>query len=665
MQGKRVRYVPGWDCHGLPIELKVLQSMDADSAKGTHPDQAPQEGARVRAQDGGRAARDSFKRYGVWGDWEDPVPHPPPGVRGCADGGVRQDVPQRPRVPRQEARALVAQRRMTALAEAELEYPEGHVSQSVYVAFPIADASASDRATNSRRSIGRLTTASLAVWTTTPWTMPANAAVAVNDQLDYALVEVVSWERFEADPTREDGSSAAWWARRWWWRRAWCRGAAKKGAWRSRRCAPVKGAALEGITYAHPMYDRALARGGRRRLHHHRVRHRLVHTAPGHGQEDYLTGLKHGLPLFSPVDDEGDFTAEAGRRSSGKNGARRRQRGVHREASESDALMLQEAYGHKYPYDWRTKKPTIFRATSQWFASVEGFPGRRARGARRRSSSSPRRARSACGPMVSGRNDWCISRQRAGACPSRASTTRRRKEPLMDEATIAHVTEIVRTKGTDAWWELDIADLLPEQYKDKAATLVKGTDTMDVWFDSGSSWAGVVKRAVSSTPRTCTSRGIRPAPRLVPIVAPHGRRRGGGRAVQDHPHARVRAGREGVQDVQELGNVVDPRLVIEGGKNQKQEPAYGADTLRLWVASTDYTSDVLIGPGTLKQTSDAYRKLRGTVRFLMGNVNDFDPPRTPCRTTNSRRSTGTSSARRRTPSTRLETRTRRTRTPPP
>ena len=350
----------------------------------------------------------------------------------------------------------------------------------------------------------------------------------------------------------------------------------------------------------------------------------LVHTAPGHGQEDYITGLKHGLPLISPVDDAGKFTEDAGDDLNGLAVLDAGNAACVEKLRDVGALIMTEAYGHKYPYDWRTKKPTIFRATEQWFASVEGFRDEALKaldGIEFIPASGAKRMR----PMVSGRNDWCISRQRSWGVPIPCFYDVETREPLMDERTIKHVTEIVREKGTDAWWELDLVDLLPEEYKDRADSLVRGTDTMDVWFDSGSSWAGV-----------CKARGLNyPADMYLEGSDQH---RGwfqsslltGVAAAGQAPYKTILThgfvlDEKGYKMSKSLGNVIDPRLVIEGGKNQKQDPAFGADTLRLWVASTDYTSDVLIGMNVLKQTSDAYRKLRGTLRFLMGNIGDFAP----------------------------------------
>ena len=623
MRGKRVRYVPGWDCHGLPIELKVLQSMDPEARKALTPIKLRKK-ARQFALKTVDAQRASFKRYGCWADWEDPYLTLLPEYE-AAQMEVFGKMFLNGHVYRGEKPVHWSPSSMTALAEAELEYPEGHVSRSVYVAFPIADASSvgsRDKSEFPAEHLDALTTASLAVWTTTPWTMPANAAVAVNDQLDYALVEMdLGGEGSEAgdgervkktlvvaeglvDAVRE-----------------------KLGASSHVTLCTFKGAVLEGLRYSHPMYpDRAASPvviGGEYITTESGTG--LVHTAPGHGQEDYLTGLKHGLPLLSPVDDAGDFTAEAGADLEGKNVLGDGNDACVEALRASGALLLEEAYGHKYPYDWRTKKPTIFRATAQWFASVEGFRDE-ALEALDDVTFIPASGAKRMRPMVSGRNDWCISRQRAWGVPIPCFyDATANDEPLMNAETIAHVTAIVAEKGTDAWWELPIEDLLPDAYKSRAADLVRGTDTMDVWFDSGSSWAGVVKARGLKYPADMylegsdQHRGWFQSSLLTGVAAE-------GKAPYETvlTHGFV-LDEKGFKMSKSLGNVVDPKTIIEGGKNQKTDPAYGADTLRMWVASTDYTGDVLLGQNVLKQTSEQYRKLRGTVRFLMGNVGDFDP----------------------------------------
>lgn len=444
-----------------------------------------------------------------------------------------------------------------------------------------------------------------------------------------------------------------------------------------------KGQALEGATYRHPLAGRVspVVMGGDYITTESGTG--LVHTAPGHGQEDYLTGMKYGLPLLSPVDGDGKFTAEAGEEFVGKSVLSDGTAAVIGALERTGCLVLEEAYKHKYPYDWRTKEPTIFRATEQWFASVEGFreaaltavgevnwvpavgekritvrfwacsrspsfclPRREGREIRipegrllgwsvknkpsMNECLDPSLARSLalCSPqpMVAGRNDWCISRQRTWGLPIPAFFDKVTGEAVMDADSIAHIQAVFAKHGSDAWWTLDLKELLPEKLHARADSLRKGTDTMDVWFDSGSSWAGVVDTrpdlrwpADLYLEGSDQHRGWFQSSLLTSVAA-----RGKAPYKQVLTHGFV-LDEKGFKMSKSLGNVVDPRLVIDGGKDEKQQPPYGADVLRLWVSSVDYTSDVLIGPAILKQMSEHYRKIRGTLRFLLGNLDDFDP----------------------------------------
>ena len=600
MNGKKVRFVPGWDCHGLPIELKVLQSMDAEARKNLTPIKLRYK-AKAFAEKTVKAQREQFKRYGVWADWEDPYMTLLPEYE-AAQMEVFGSMFLNGHIYRGKKPVHWSPSSMTALAEAELEYPEGHFSQSIYVAFPVSEIP--DSTPSALRDL--LKDASLAIWTTTPWTMPANAAVAVNAKLDYSVCRVESTGKtlVVAEGLRE--------------------AVAAKLETVLTTLGTFKGQDFENVQYSHPFYERKspVIIGGEYITTETGTG--LVHTAPGHGQDDYISGMKYGLPLYSPVDNAGLFTAEAGGDLEGKDVLGDGNVLCIEKLETAGALLKREKYGHKYPYDWRTKKPTIFRATEQWFASVEGFREDALKELDKLQfipESGSKRMR----PMVSGRADWCISRQRAWGVPIPAFYHKDTNEVLMDEAIIKHVTEIVRAKGTNAWWELEVEDLLPEEHKAKAGEYVRGTDTMDVWFDSGSSWAGVVKTRGMSFPADVylegsdQHRGWFQSSLLTGVgamgQAPY-------KTILTHGFV---LDEKGYKMSKSLGNVIDPRTVIEGGKNQKQEPGYGADTLRLWVASTDYSGDVSIGMNIIKQTSEAYRKLRGTIRFAMGVLDDFNP----------------------------------------
>ncbi|XP_010547028.1 PREDICTED: isoleucine--tRNA ligase, chloroplastic/mitochondrial [Tarenaya hassleriana] len=619
LQNYRVQYVPGWDCHGLPIELKVLQSLDQESRKELTPVKLRAKAAKF-AKSTVKTQMASFKRYGVWADWNNPYLTLDPEYE-AAQIEVFGQMALQGYIYRGRKPVHWSPSSRTALAEAELEYPEGHVSRSIYVLFKLVSGAKTGLLEEFFPNL------SVAIWTTTPWTVPANAAVAVNAKLQYSVVEVQSYT--------EDDS-------------------ALKGSKKKRLGNVLKnqqtlflivatdlvpaleakwgvkliinktflGSDLENCRYAHPIDNKEcpVVIGGDYITTESGTG--LVHTAPGHGQEDYATGLKYGLSVFSPVDDEGKFTEEAGQ-FSGLSVLAEGNSAVVDYLDEKLSLVMEESYAHKYPYDWRTKKPTIFRATEQWFASVEGF-----RGATMDAISNvkwiPPQAENRISAMTSSRSDWCISRQRTWGVPIPVFYHVKTKEPLMNEETIDHVKSIISQKGSDAWWYMSVEDLLPEKYRDKAADYEKGTDTMDVWFDSGSSWAGVLgKRDGLSFPAdvylegTDQHRGWFQSSLLTSIAtkgkAPYS-------AVITHGFV---LDEKGMKMSKSLGNVVDPRMVIEGGKNSKDAPAYGADVLRLWVSSVDYAGDVLIGPQILRQMSDIYRKLRGTLRYLLGNLHDW------------------------------------------
>ena len=619
LQGRSVRYVPGWDCHGLPIELKVLQSMKSSERRELSPLQLRRR-ARDFALETVEKQKAQFQRYGVWGDWDAPYLTLDPAYE-AAQLGVFGRMFEKGHIYRGLKPVHWSPSSGTALAEAELEYPEGHVSQSIYVALPLSGAEGSAAGAPGHPAAEALGSGrcALAVWTTTPWTMPGNSAVAVNDRLEYSVCErgggggylivasdLVAAVAEKLGPEGADGGGGL------------------------REVARVSGADLEGCTYSHPLYAAREASpvvvGGDYITTETGTG--LVHTAPGHGAEDYAVGLRCGLPLRSPVDGRGNFTAEAGAEFEGLNVLKGANDAVIAALEREGALLLEEAYGHKYPYDWRTKKPTIFRATEQWFASVDGFKEEALAQIEGPVDWLPASGQNRIAAMTAGRSDWCISRQRAWGVPIPAFYDKETGEELMTPETIAHVQAIVAERGSDAWFELDVAELLPESLRSRAPELRKGTDTMDVWFDSGSSWASVVQGREGEGLRWPANlylegsdqhRGWFQSSLLTAVAAT-------GRA----PYERVLThgfvlDEKGAKMSKSVGNVVDPRLVIEGGNNQKTEPAYGADVLRLWVSSVDYTSDVLVGPNILKQAFEGYRKVRGTLRFVLGNLNDFDP----------------------------------------
>ncbi|MBD2136671.1 isoleucine--tRNA ligase [Anabaena sp. FACHB-1237] len=607
LQGRKIRYVAGWDCHGLPIELKVLQNMKQAERQNLTPLQLRQK-AKQFALGAVEDQLKSFKRYGIWGDWENPYLTLKPEYE-AAQIGVFGEMYLKGYIYRGLKPVHWSPSSKTALAEAELEYPEGHVSRSIYAAFPVVKVA--DKVKTVLEPL--MPDLGVAVWTTTPWTIPGNLAVAVNGALNYAVVEV----------SRKDAEA-----------QKGCKYLIVAAELVERLSVVLNadltvkstflGQDLEHTIYHHPLFNREspVVIGGDYITTESGTG--LVHTAPGHGQEDYIVGQRYGLPVLAPVDDSGNFTDEAGN-FSGLNVLSEGNQAVIDALNEVGSLLKESPYEHKYPYDWRTNKPTIFRATEQWFASVSGF-----REDALKAIASvrwiPAQGENRITPMVAERSDWCISRQRSWGVPIPVFYDEETGEPLLNADTINHIQAIFAAKGSDAWWELSVEELLPEQYRNNGKKYRRGTDTMDVWFDSGSSWAAVAKqRPELSYPADMylegsdQHRGWFQSSLLTSVavngIAPY-------KTVLTHGFVLDEQGRKMSKSV---GNVVDPQVMINGGKDQKKEPAYGADVLRLWVSSVDYSGDVRLGGNIMKQLADVRNKIRNTARFLLGSLHDFDP----------------------------------------
>jgi isoleucyl-tRNA synthetase len=608
LKGRKVRYVPGWDCHGLPIELKVIQDMKPEERQNLSPLELRKKAAEFALKTV-EEQKLCFQRMGVWAEWDRPYLTLQPEYE-AAQIGVFGQMVLKGYIYRGLKPVHWSPSSKTALAEAELEYPEGHVSRSIFASFKVT------HVTDAAKAILEPFQDDLAVaiWTTTPWTIPANLAVAVNPDLSYAIVEVAG-----RDDNHYTGCKYAIVAA------DMVEGLATKLNLNLTTRSVIKGAELEHCKYKHPLYDREspVIIGGDYITTESGTG--LVHTAPGHGQEDYIVGQKYGLAILAPVDGDGNFTEEAGELFQGENVLGNGNQLVIEALLEANSLIKEEAYPHKYPYDWRTKKPTIFRATEQWFASVKGFK-EEALKAISEVEWIPAQGENRIRPMVAERSDWCISRQRNWGVPIPVFYDNETNEPLLTEETINHVQGIFREHGSDAWYSMSVEELLPESYRHNGRNYRLGTDTMDVWFDSGSSWAAVARQRDNLVypvdmylEGSDQHRGWFQSSLLTSVanngIAPF-------KTVLTHGFVLDEKGRKMSKS---LGNIVDAMVVMNGGKNQQKDPAYGADVVRLWVSSVDYSNDVLIGPNVLKQLSDASRKIRNTARFLLGNLHDFDP----------------------------------------
>ncbi|MEW6386024.1 MAG: isoleucine--tRNA ligase [Thermodesulfobacteriota bacterium] len=589
MAGFACPYVPGWDCHGLPIEHQVDKELKAQGQ--ALPQLEVRNRCRAYAEKFIDIQREEFERLGVLGDWRHPYLTMDPAYVAAIvteygkfflNGSI-----YRSKKPIHWCATC-----HTALAEAEVEY-EDHHTPSIYVKFPLISPPAGAPELGGRP-------VSLVIWTTTPWTLPANLAIAVHPDLDYVALQVGE-ELLVVAADLAAGLLAFW-------------------GLKGEEVLRVSGRQLEGAVARHPWLERdsqviladyvtVTAGTG------------LVHIAPGHGQEDYDSGLKYGLKPYSPVDDSGCFTKEvpefAGESVWGANP------GIIDLLRRKGALLLAEEASHSYPHCWRCKQPIIFRATEQWFISMEQNGLReKALEAIDGAAWIPRWGRERIYQMVEQRPDWCISRQRAWGVPIVAFHCQGCGEVVLTREILDGIIARVRREGADFWFASPVTELLPPEIscpRCQGKDFRKETDILDVWFDSGVSFAAVLEGnpelrfpADLYLEGSDQHRGWFHSSLLAAVgtrgQAPY-------RGVLTHGFVVDGDGRKMSKS---LGNVIVPQEVMQ---------AYGAEILRLWVAAEDYRDDVRLSDGILKQLAEAYRRFRNTARFMLGNLYDFDPER--------------------------------------
>ncbi len=590
MQGKDTAFIPGWDCHGLPIEWKIEEKYR--KKKMNKDDVDPVEFRRECREFAAHwidVQKEQFKRLGLVADWDNPYTT----MAYDAEATIVEELLKfstSGALYRGSKPVMWSPVEKTALAEAEVEYHD-HTSTQIDVAFDVVET-----------KCDALKGAKVIIWTTTPWTIPANRAICYGNDIDYLVLEHNGNKIVIAEVLRADFM-------------------ARIGVESLDVVAPLKGSELEGTICAHPWRGHFEAKGGYDfdvpLLAGDHVTTEagtgFVHTAPGHGEDDYKVGhLQYGIPVPQTVNGSGCYF-DTVPLVAGKH--------VYKIAPEicellGDALLASSSMVHSYPHSWRSKAPLIFRNTPQWFISMEktGLRDTALNAIRNEVNWFPARSQNRIEAMVRDRPDWVISRQRAWGVPITIFVHKESDEILVDADVNDRIVKAFKENGADAWITVPAQEFLGEAYN--ADDYEQVTDILDVWFDSGCTHAFVTeKREELSAPadlyiegtdqhrgwfqssllESCGTRGHAPYKN----VLTHG-------FVQD---------KNGRKMSKSLGNVVNPHKIIQ---------QYGADILRLWVVSTDYTDDVRIGDEIMKGAADAYRKIRNTMRFMLGNLNDFD-----------------------------------------
>ena len=584
LRGYNAPYIPGWDTHGLPIEWKIMEEL-GEKAKNMTPLQIRQE-CKKYALKWVEKQKEGFKRLGILGNWDNPYITLRPEYE-AEQLKVFKQIYENGYIYKGLKPVYWSPTTETALAEAEIEYKDV-TSHSIYVKFE------GEKDLTDKLGVDE---ASILIWTTTPWTLPANLGVFLHPEFDYGLYKTEKGNLVVAKDLAED--------------------VFKTLDLSYELLKEFKGTELEYTHYQHPFLDR---KGLVMNADYVTIDAGTgaVHTAPGHGADDYNYSLKYNIGILSPVDDKGHMTKEAGK-YEGMFYAKA-SKAIVEDLTESGHMLYHTTFVHSYPHDWRSKKPVIFRATEQWFISIDESDIREnAIKALENVEFVPSWGKNRIGSMLETRPDWTISRQRVWGVPIPLFYNRATDEVIYEPEIMDRIIELVKKEGTDIWWKYEakeiIGDELLEKYNLKDVDIRKERSIMDVWFDSGVSHRSVL--VPRNLPRPADlylegsdqHRGWFQSSLLTSIAS-----------TKDAPYKRILThgftmDGQGRKMSKSLGNTILPKDITE---------KYGADILRLWVSSVDYREDVRISENILQQMSDAYRRIRNTARFLMGNLNNFD-----------------------------------------
>ena len=586
LQGYYTPFVPGYDTHGMPTEKKAIEKL------GLNRDEIPVTDFRNTCRDFTEKYKDvqteGFKRLGVLGDWENPYITYQPQME-AKQLGVFSTMYKKGYIYKGLKPVYWCTDCETALAEAEIEYKDVN-SNTAYVKFPVKDS----------KGLFDKENAYVVIWTTTPWTLPGNTMIAVGPDFKYAVVETPNGEKLIF--AKELVETVM-----------------KKAEIDEYKIVDeIDGEKLEGVICKHPFLDRdsKVVCGSEDTVNVELgTGSGCVHIAPSYGKEDYLLGLKHNSDIIVLVDSKGVQRGEGAGPFKDMYYAKS-DKAILEWLRDNNRLLASEVVNHSYPHCWRCKKPVIFRATSQWFASVDGFR-KETLDAVKTVKWIPSWGEERITKMIEDRNDWCISRQRTWGVPIPIFYCKECEKEYVTDESLEKIQNIVKEKGTNAWFDLSEKELMPEGAKCSncgSTEFKKETDIMDVWFDSGSTHESVLaERGLPEADLYLEGsdqyRGWFQSSLLTSVAtkgkAPY-------KEVLTHGYT---VDEKGFKMSKSIGNVVDPKDVIK---------KYGADILRLWVLASDYTSDVSVSENIMKQVSEVYRKLRNTARFLLGNLSGYD-----------------------------------------